>query len=168
MQHIASGFVGGLATWLNDVTGLKVKLAEANEILLPGIIYIAPSEKHLRILRLSDKRGLIFNLLDEPKDLLFRPSIDILFESVAMTCPGHAIGCLLTGMGDDGARGLHKMYESKCYTFIQDQETSVIFGMPGSAKSLNANLSEVPADMIGRHIADHLLDIADTRKEIRK
>ncbi len=147
VQHISRGFVGGLVAWLKGATLLDVKLAEAGEVLCGGTIYFAPDDRHLGVrreqttLRASLERG----------DAADRhcPSVSCLFDSAAESCGRSAIGVLLTGMGEDGARGLLHMRQRGGHTVVQDEESSVVYGMPGSALALDAveqvvRLSELP------------------------
>ncbi|MCH9644022.1 MAG: chemotaxis-specific protein-glutamate methyltransferase CheB [Gammaproteobacteria bacterium] len=165
VQHIGAGFVAGLANWLNSVSRLIVKIAEDGEILLPGVVYIGPGGKHFNVIRKNKK--LMVKLSDKPENQLHTHSINELFSSIAETCPGHAIAGLLTGMGDDGAKGLLNLYNKKCHTFIQDEATSTIFGMPDIAKKLGATQNEVAMNDISSHILTHLNTVNDTRKRKR-
>jgi two-component system chemotaxis response regulator CheB len=135
-QHISAGFIGGLIKWLDDSSPLTVKLAQSGLPLEAGVVYFAPDDHHLKVAR---QQGKVCALLDQgPAIDGFRPSATPLLESVAQTCPGHAIGALLTGMGADGARGLLAMRDAGCVTFVQDEASSVVFGMPAAALALNA------------------------------
>ena len=132
VQHITQGFIDGFAHWLNESCNLHVKLARNNEILLPGVVYLAPDDYHLKVnssrIRLSQ---------DEPHKF-HRPSATILFQSVAEVYKNRAMGILLTGMGNDGAYGLKSLRYAGAYTIAQDKDSSVIFGMPMEAIKLNA------------------------------
>lgn len=147
VQHITHGFVGGLVEWLQGHTPLKVKLAENGEPLRPSSIYFAPDDYHLLIAR--SRNGFNARLENGKPVRGFVPSVDQLLNSIAKSCSGQAIGILLTGMGDDGARGLLEMKRSGCHTLIQDEASSVVFGMAGSALALDAvdrivELKEIP------------------------
>ncbi|PJA32690.1 MAG: chemotaxis response regulator protein-glutamate methylesterase [Zetaproteobacteria bacterium CG_4_9_14_3_um_filter_53_7] len=148
VQHISRGFVQGLASWLNSVSPLHVKMAEQGEPLLPGFVYIAPDDKHLLVTRHGSR--LIASLSAAPPVGQFRPSATPLMQSVATACGEMAIGMLLSGMGDDGAAGLLELRQAKGHTLVQDQASSVVYGMPGSALKLDAvdevvNLNEIPS-----------------------
>ncbi len=133
VQHISVGFSSGLASWLAHVTPLRCKLGEHGEILKPGTVYIAPDSKHMMI----HNEGYI--LLDSSDPVGgHRPSINVLFESVARNLGASALGILLTGMGKDGARGLKAMRQAGAYTIAQDEKSSVVFSMPQSAIELDA------------------------------
>jgi len=147
VQHITHGFIDGLVEWLQDHTALKVKLAEHGEPLRHSSIYFAPDDYHLLIAK--SRNGFKARLENGEPVRGFMPSVDQLFHSIARCCSGQAIGILLTGMGDDGARGLLEMKRSGCHTLIQDEASSVVFGMAGSALALDAvdrvvELKEIP------------------------
>ena len=152
VQHITHGFIDGLVTWLQSDTPLKVKLAENGEHLRPSTIYFAPDDYHLLIAKSRD--GFSAKLESGEPVRGFMPSADQLFHSIAENCSGQAIGVLLTGMGDDGARGLLEMKRSGCHTLIQDEASSVVFGMGGSALALDAvdrvvELKDIPVYLAG-------------------
>ena len=144
VQHISSGFVGGLARWLNETTPLRVKVAEIGEALQAGTAYLAPDGQHLLVTRW----GLV-GLGDSPPVDGHRPSVTALFESVAQHYGPAAIGVLLTGMGGDGARGLKAMRDAGSQTLVQDEQTSVVFGMPQVAIALGAACEVLPLEQIG-------------------
>ena len=150
VQHIAKGFVSGLVEWLQGHTLLKVKPAEDGEALLPGTVYFAPDDRHLVARR--DNEGLEASLSEDKPASGHRPSVDVLFKSIAHVCGGHAVGCLLTGMGKDGADGLREMHRAKSHTFIQDEKSSVVFGMPGAALALGVVDQIVQLNQIGAYI----------------
>ena len=131
VQHMPHEFIPGLARWLTNTTPLRFLVAQTGLILTPGTVTIAPGDAHLAVIRRDSK--LVARLL--PDDGLHRyvPSVNVLFESVARICRSEAIGIILTGMGDDGANGLLAMHDSGAYTFVQDEATSTVFGMPRAA-----------------------------------
>jgi len=131
VQHIPAGFTRSLAERLNNKSLIKVQEAREGEVITPGKALIAPSGLHIR---LKKRTGVLtVRLGEEPKETLHRPSIDIMMESVAMACGKRSLGLLLTGMGNDGARGMKAIKEAGGVTIAQDERTSVIFGMPKSA-----------------------------------
>jgi len=132
VQHISPGFTTGLAEWLGQATRLTVKLAERRESVRSGAVYLAPDRCQLGIAR--DGR---IQLAEEPVDG-FCPSASYLFQSVAEAYGSATIGVLLTGMGRDGAKGLKRLRKAGGVTIAQDEETSVIFGMPAEAIRLGA------------------------------
>jgi two-component system chemotaxis response regulator CheB len=133
VQHIVPGFVSGLAEWLGQATGFAVKVAEPREALRPGTVYVAPSGSQMGVTR--DGR---ISLTQEEVEDGFCPSASCLFESVAESHGPSAIGIVLTGMGRDGAAGLKRLREAGAVTVAQDEESSVVFGMPGEAIRLEA------------------------------
>lgn len=137
VQHISEGFLAGFVKWLNDYTGFKVKIAEEGITIEPGIAYIAPDNRHLGIYKNKVK------LSDESPVQGNKPSVSHLFKTVADCYGPNSIGILMTGMGSDGAKELKYMKDKGALTIIQDKESSLIFGMPGEAKLLNAQVWEL-------------------------
>ncbi len=135
-QHMPANFMSSFAERMNGHSCFKVAIAEDGEPLLPGHGYIAPGNRHLTLEKRSD--GLFWRILDSAKVSGHRPSVDVLFKSVATHAPKKSMGVLLTGMGDDGAVGLKEMRDSGCVTLIQDKASSVVWGMPGKADALSA------------------------------
>ncbi|UJP06373.1 MAG: chemotaxis-specific protein-glutamate methyltransferase CheB [Nitrosomonas sp.] len=135
-QHISRGFIGGLVAWLQGGTMVRVVLAENGQPLKPGTIYFAPDNVHLQIAR--NESGLIACFNNDPEINGFRPSATQLFKSVAEICRNRSVGVLLTGMGSDGADGLLAMRRVGAHTIVQDEESAVVYGMPGSAITLQA------------------------------
>ena len=134
VQHIAPGFVAGLAEWLDAQTPLTVKLAEPGELVRPGTVYVAPDHGQMGVSQ--DERIRLTN--GEAAEDGFSPSASYLFRSVAEAYQRSAMGVLLTGMGRDGAAGLLRLREVGGVTVAQDRDSSVIFGMPGEAVRLGA------------------------------
>ena len=143
VQHIAAGFVSGLAEWLGGQTPLTVKVAEAGEPLCAATVYLAPDGHQLGVTR--DQR---ISLTTEAAVDGFRPSATHLFESVARVLPQSSVGVLLSGMGRDGAAGLRALRDAGGLTIAQDRETSVIFGMPAEAIRLGAAAYILPPEEI--------------------
>ncbi len=144
VQHITRGFGVGLAGWLNQQTGLEVRLARHADEPQAGQVLIAPDDHHL----LVNSMGLIA-LNKEPPCHGLRPSADYLFKSAARVYGATAIGVILTGMGSDGAEGLKAMREAGAYTIAQDKGSSIVFGMPAVAIELGAAEEVLPARKIG-------------------
>ena len=130
-QHIPEAFSKKFADRLNNQLGLTVYEAEDGQQIIPGHVYIAPGDQHLIIER-SGARYLC-KLNNGPPVNRHKPSVDVLFRSVAQNVGPNAIGVILTGMGDDGALGLKEMHDAGAKTIAQDEKTSVVWGMPGSA-----------------------------------
>jgi len=135
-QHLPEAFSASYAVRLDRNCQMKVKLAEDGEQIIPGHVYLAPGEKHLMVRR--DGARYICRLNDGPRVNRHRPSVDVMFRSVAQNVGPNAIGVMLTGMGADGAEGMKEMLDAGAYTLIQDEATSVVWGMPGSAYKLGA------------------------------
>jgi two-component system chemotaxis response regulator CheB len=149
VQHIAPGFVKGFMEWLSSSSKIKLKLAEDGEKILAGIGYIAPDNVHMGI----SLDGKIMLSNQAPVNGL-RPSVDYLFRSIANTSGRNTMGVLLTGMGKDGAEGLRAMKDAGAVTLVQNEESSVVFGMPGEALRIGAaDLALSPekiAELIGQ------------------
>lgn len=128
VQHIALGFTPGLVAWLRSTTSLAVAIAEHGTEPRPGTVYFAPDDQHLGL----DSAGR-FRLTRDPPNNGFRPSGTPLFESVAQCYGRSALAVILTGMGEDGVSGLGVVRERGGRVIAQDQETSVVFGMPAAA-----------------------------------
>jgi two-component system chemotaxis response regulator CheB len=116
----------------------RMSVAEAVDgmLIVPGHVYIAPGDRHLLVER--DGTRWRCRLSDGPPVNRHRPSVDVMFRSVAQSAAGNALGILLTGMGDDGARGLKEMRDAGSPTIAQDEATAVVWGMPGAAVKLGA------------------------------
>ncbi len=136
-QHIPANFSASYAQRLDDNCAIKVYEAEHQQPILPGCAYLAPGDFHLRISKSHD--GYTCLLDQKEKESRHRPSVDALFNSIAELGKGHAMAALLTGMGSDGAQGLLAMKKANCVTLVQDEASSVVWGMPGSAVKINAH-----------------------------
>lgn len=133
VQHISAGFLGGLVEWLQQTTNHTVKIANHGEKVLPSQIYLAPDSYQMGV----DPLGKIVLSSSEPENG-HRPSATYLFRSVAEAQGNKAWGVLLTGMGSDGAEGLKMLKDKGAFTVAQDEESSIIYGMPKEAVLLNA------------------------------
>ena len=151
-QHIPAGFSAAFANRMNRLLALEVCEAEDGQPLLAGHVYIAPGHSHLLVAR--ERGGYCCRLNDGPRVNRHKPSVDVLFRSVAQCAGGKAIGILLTGMGDDGARCLLEMREAGAFTLCQDEESSVVWGMPGSAVKLGAACQVAPLGKIPEALLD--------------
>lgn len=132
VQHMSKDFLQGFADWLGTVCPLPVQLAINEGLLRPGIVYVAPGDRHLTVSRKQ------MALIDSPPVQFQKPSADVLFQSVANSHDDNAIGVLLTGMGRDGADGLLAMNQRGACTIAQDEATSLVYGMPRAAAELGA------------------------------
>ncbi|QVQ27769.1 chemotaxis response regulator protein-glutamate methylesterase [Achromobacter deleyi] len=147
VQHVDASFAAGMADWLNDQVPLPVRLVREGERPLPGQILLAGTDDHLQLL--AD--GTL-GYTDNPTESLYRPSIDVFFHSVAQHWRGLAVGVLLTGMGQDGARGLKALRERGCLTIAQDQATSAVYGMPKAAAAMQAAVEIRPLEQIASRV----------------
>ncbi len=148
VQHIAPGFLPGLADWLGHSTGMKIHIAAHQLQTHPGHVYLAPDGQHMTIDR---GRSILLNRAEPDNGM--RPSVDHLFRSLADGFGPGAVGVLLTGMGRDGAEELKRMRDRGAATIAQDQETSVVYGMPGEAIALGAASYIFPPDKIAYALA---------------
>ncbi len=128
-QHIPAAFSGPFAMRVNNITALNVSEARDGQQILPGHVYIAPGDKHLIVKR--DGARYVCSLNDGPPVNRHKPSVDVMFRSLAQNAGSNAIGLMLTGMGDDGAAGMGEMKDSGASILVQDEKTSVVWGMPG-------------------------------------
>ena len=133
VQHIAPGFLGGMADWLEKTTKFPVGIPRTGELMLPGRAYLAPDGFQMGVRR----EGTIV-LSDAPQENSLKPSVSFLFRSAAREFGPQAVGVLLTGMGRDGADELLAIRKAGGLTFAQDKESSVVHGMPGEAIALGA------------------------------
>lgn len=143
VQHIAHGFLSGMADWLNHTTTLQIHVAAYGTFPLPGHVYLAPDDFHMGV-----GIGGEIVLTREPPENHLRPSVSFLFRSLARVFGPRAIGVLLTGMGQDGAEELKAMREHGALTIAQDKKSSVVHGMPGHAIGIGGASRVVPADGI--------------------
>jgi two-component system chemotaxis response regulator CheB len=130
-QHIPAGFSRAFATRLNQMCAFEVKEAEEGDAVYPGRALIAPGDFHMLLRKSAD--GYRVNVKTGPRVCYQRPSVDVMFSSVAESAGAHAVGVLLTGMGSDGAQGLLKMRQTGARTIAQDEASCVVFGMPREA-----------------------------------
>jgi len=149
-QHIPPHFSRAFANRLNEICALEVKEAEDGDPLRPGTALVAPGDFHMLLRKAGG--GYAVQVKTGPRVCYQRPSVDVLFSSVADAAGNRAIGVLLTGMGADGAHGLLKMRQAGARTIAQDEETSVIFGMPREAIALGAAEQVLPLGSIAQGV----------------
>jgi len=149
VQHISSGFTEGLARWLDAGSRLGVKVAEEGEPLAPGTVYLAPTDFHLGV---SARRSI--ELSDAPPIDGFRPSATHLFASVARIHGASSFAVVLTGMGSDGVEGLREVRRVGGSILAQDEETSVVFGMPGATIAAGLADATLPISMIATRVVE--------------
>ena len=154
VQHMPEQFTTSFAQRLNQICRMEVREARDNDPIGPGVAFIAPGNRHM-LLQQSGGRYWV-RIKDGPAVNHHRPSVDVLFQSVARTAGSSAVGVLLTGMGNDGAKGLLAMHEKGAYTLAQDEQTCVVFGMPREAIRLEAVDNVIPIQHIPRAIVSYL------------
>ena len=150
VQHMPEVFTRSFANRLNEICRITVKEAENGDSVIRGRALLAPGNKHL-LLKRSGARYFV-ELNDGPPVNRHRPSVDVLFRSTARFAGKNAIGVLLTGMGNDGARGLLEMKEAGAHTIAQDEKSCVVFGMPKEAIKLDAADKILSLDQIAAHV----------------
>jgi len=149
VQHVDQVFAAGMAEWLASASGLDVRLAREGEPPQAGAVLLAGTNHHIRLL----KNGTLAYTA-EPVNEIYRPSIDVFFESVASYWSGDAIGVLLTGMGRDGAQGLKLMRQQGYLTIAQDQQSSAVYGMPKAAAAIDAAVEIRPLERIAPRLQE--------------
>ncbi len=149
VQHVDQVFAAGMAEWLASASGLDVRLAREGEPPQAGAVLLAGTNHHIRLL----KNGTLAYTA-EPVNEIYRPSIDVFFESVASYWNGDAIGVLLTGMGRDGAQGLKLMRQQGYLTIAQDQQSSAVYGMPKAAAAIDAAVEIRPLERIAPRLQE--------------
>jgi two-component system, chemotaxis family, protein-glutamate methylesterase/glutaminase len=149
-QHLPATFSTAFAERLDKHSAMSVREATDGEAVLAGHAYLPPGGKHLRIIR--DGARWRCRIDDGPAVNRHKPAVDVLFRSVAESAGANAIGAILTGMGDDGARGLLELKNAGAPTLVQDEATSVVWGMPGAAFKLGAADEQLPLERIAERL----------------
>ncbi|WP_324689457.1 chemotaxis response regulator protein-glutamate methylesterase [Cobetia sp. D5] len=162
-QHMPPGFTRSFAERLNGLCRIAVKEAVHGERILPGHAYIAPGDAHLTLSRSG--ANYVVTLDQRPPVNRHRPSVDVLFDSVARVAGRNAVGVILTGMGRDGARGLLQMCEAGAHTIAQDEQSCVVYGMPREAVELGAAQSVLPLSRISGQLL-HLVQLAGRSQRV--
>lgn len=147
-QHIADGFIPGLVEWLDGGCSIKVRAAVDGHGIEPGAAYLAPTGSNLEF------DGSRTHFTAPKAGQLYIPSADTLFGSVAKSMRAQAVGVILTGMGNDGARGLKAMHDAGAKTIGQDEATSTVYGMPRAAAEIGAVDVALPIDKIGAAVVE--------------
>ena len=150
VQHMPAGFTAEFARSLDRLCPLEVKEAEEGDIIRPGRILIAQGNRHLSIERKS--LAVVAHLSDDPQVSGHRPSVDVLFASVAKAYTNHALGVIMTGMGRDGAEQLGVIYQEGGMTLGQDESSAVVYGMPRVAYELGNVMEQVPLQKMASRI----------------
>jgi len=153
-QHMPPGFTTAFANRLNELCQIRVKEAENGDSVIPGLALIAPGNYHM-LLRRSGAKYYV-EIKDGPRVHYQRPSVDVLFTSVAKAAGPNAIGIILTGMGADGAKGLLEMKKAGAKTIAQDEASCVVFGMPKEAIKLGAVDKILPLQKIPEEVMKYI------------
>ncbi len=147
VQHVDAQFAPGLASWLNEVSKLPVRIAREGDTIEEGVVFVACTNGHLTL-----RPGSVLSYSDEPSGYAHRPSVNVFFESVVRYWRGDVLGVILTGMGRDGATGLKRLREAGHHTIGQDRASSAVYGMPKAAAELGAVAEELPLEKIAAAI----------------
>ncbi len=153
VQHMPAVFTASFAARLNERCGVEVREARDQDQAAPGVVLVAPGNYHM-VLR-GGKGQYQVSVREGPRVSHHRPSVDVLFKSVAERAGAGALGVLLTGMGSDGAEGLLEMRKAGAYTIAQDESTSLIFGMPAEAVKRGAVCEVLPLGQITAALMAH-------------
>lgn len=150
VQHMPEKFTAAFAKRLNSLCEVEVKEAVNGDPVLRGHVLIAPGDRHMML----ERQGARYHVAVREGPLVsrHRPSVDVLFRSAARSAGSNAMGVIMTGMGDDGARGMNEMHQAGAYTVAQDEATSIVFGMPKEAIAHGGVERVVPLDQIAREI----------------
>jgi two-component system chemotaxis response regulator CheB len=150
VQHMPEKFTAAFAKRLNTLCAMEVKEAADGDPVLRGHVLIAPGDRHMMLERQGARYYV--SVKSGPPVSRHRPSVDVLFRSAAHSAGSNAVGVIMTGMGDDGARGLEEMKASNAFTIAQDEATSVVFGMPKEAIARGAAIKILPLQAIAGEI----------------
>lgn len=157
VQHMTPSFHTGFVSWLGGTVPMPVRCAEAGMRMEAGCVYVAPSDRHLRV------DGSLMRLTDEPPVAGQLPSGTVLLESLAASVGNRAIGVVFTGMGQDGADGLKRLHEVGAFTVAEHESTAVVYGMPAAAVALGAAREVLPLP----RIAPLILQLSAMSMEVR-
>ncbi|WP_409525195.1 protein-glutamate methylesterase/protein-glutamine glutaminase [Nitrincola sp. MINF-07-Sa-05] len=163
VQHMPEKFTEAFARRLDGLCQMEVREATNGDRVRPGLVLIAPGGRHMLLKRSGAQYHV--DIIDGPPVSRHRPSVDVLFRSVAKFAGRNALGIIMTGMGDDGARGLKEMHDAGAHTLAQDEETCVVYGMPKEAVKLGAVNQSLPLDKISSAIM-HIPGAGQRRREL--
>lgn len=152
-QHMPASFTKPFADRLNQLSRIQVKEAEEGEMLKPGVALIAPGWGHMRVVRKKVLETII-TISEEKEEFIYRPSVDALMQSVAECFPGRALGVILTGMGNDGLKGMTAMKRTGSRIFAQNEETCVVYGMPKAVVEAGLPDKVLPIDEMAGEIVN--------------
>lgn len=158
VQHMPEKYTNSFAARLNDLCEVNVKEAGDKDRITAGQALIAPGGRHM-LMKTNDKHEYYISIEDGPKISRHRPSVDVLFRSVANISGRNTLGIIMTGMGDDGASGLKDLRDTGALTIGQDQDSCVVYGMPAMAKKRGAVIKEITLDSI----AGEIMHFAESR-----
>lgn len=150
VQHMPEKFTAMFAERLNNICNIQVREAKDGDRVLPGLALIAPGGRHMMLKRSAGQYFVV--VADGPVVNRHKPSVDVLFRSVAQIAGHNALGIIMTGMGDDGARGMKEMHDAGAQTLAEDESTCVVFGMPKVAIDLGGVDKIVPLTRIPQEI----------------
>jgi two-component system chemotaxis response regulator CheB len=153
VQHMPEKFTAMFAERLNSLCQIEVLEAKNGDRVIPGRALIAPGGKHMMLKR--NGAQYVVDVADGPLVNRHKPSVDVLFRSVAKFAGANALGIIMTGMGDDGARGMKEMHDAGAKTIAQDEASCVVFGMPKEAIKLGATDQTIPLDQIPAAIVNY-------------
>lgn len=156
VQHVDAQFAGELATWLDKQCPLKVRLAKEGDCAEMGTVLVAGTNNHLIM-----HANQYLSYTHSPAELVYRPSVDVFFDSVAKHWKGRVVAALLTGMGRDGAQGLLRLRERGAHTIAQDEASCIVYGMPKAAADLRAAVEVLPLGNIASTLIKHFPCNAD-------
>ncbi len=154
IQHMDEAFAGGFVEWLSTQTAMKVKAAKNGDQLQHGTIYVAATNNHL----ICDAIGRL-KYTEQHQEIVYRPSVDVFFNSLDRYWKDNLLAVLLTGMGRDGAEGLLRLRKKGVYTIAQDQATCAVYGMPRAAAEIGAAETVQPLDNISRIIKQQIKNL---------
>ncbi|MFO0872697.1 MAG: chemotaxis-specific protein-glutamate methyltransferase CheB [Phycisphaerales bacterium] len=158
VQHVDPSFANGLAEWLARETGQRVETVRDGDALVAGRVALAATSDHMVV----DAGGAL-RYVAEPRSMVFRPSADVFFASLADERLAPGVAVVLTGMGRDGAEGLKRLRAAGWHTIAQDRATSVVWGMPGAAVEIGAAMEVLPMDAIGAAIGAAMQRVSHER-----
>lgn len=160
VQHMPAGFTNAFASRLNGVCEIEVREAKDGDMICTGTALIAPGEMQMKIVRAD--AGWMVRVFDGPRVCRHKPSVEVLFTSVAEVVRKNAMGVILTGMGNDGATGLKAMKDAGAYTIAQDKDSCVVFGMPREAIEAGGATDVIALDKIAAKIIEKSPGVART------
>lgn len=153
-QHIPASFSGRFANRLNETSRLQVKEAENGDVLRKGHVYIAPGGDHLCVKKHGHELVCVLN--DQAPVNRHKPSVEVMFNSIGQLSAEHVTAIMLTGMGEDGAMAMKHLADAGAHTIVQDEATSLVWGMPGAAVKYGAAKEVSPLDKIAARLVSHL------------